>query len=309
MRAEVVVTAPAKINLCLGVGAARDDGYHPLATVYQAVGLYDEVTVTAADDWTLTVEGDERLSVSEVPTDDSNLAVRAGRLLAAHRGVDRAARIGIHKGIPVAGGLAGGSADAAATLVACDALWGTATPRQELAELAAELGSDVPFALVGGTAIGSGRGEVVTPAMVRGTYWWVVLESPQGLSTPAVYHEFDVMNRGRQVPVPAIPDSLMEALRSGDVEKLGASLANDLQPAAFRLRPELEQSLVHGLENSAHGAVLSGSGPSCLFLTEGSAHAQQVAGALQSYGLGPVSFAPGPVPGARVVRRGDPMGR
>ncbi|HET6625678.1 MAG TPA: 4-(cytidine 5'-diphospho)-2-C-methyl-D-erythritol kinase [Nocardioidaceae bacterium] len=300
---SVVATAPAKINLCLGVGPVRDDGYHPLATVYQAVGLFDEVTVAPdPGGWTLTVQGDERLSVSEVPTDDTNLAMRAGKLLAAHHGVDEAVRITLDKGIPVAGGLAGGSADAAATLVACDALWGARTPRAELLELAAELGSDVPFALVGGTAIGSARGEVVTPAMTRGSYWWVVLESSVGLSTPKVYREFDIMHEGVPVGDPEIPDALMAALRSGDIEKLGASLANDLQPAALRLRPDLEQSLEYGREGSAHGAIVSGSGPSCLFLTEGRAHAQQVAGWLKGYGLGPVSFAPGPVPGARVIR-------
>jgi 4-diphosphocytidyl-2-C-methyl-D-erythritol kinase len=300
---EVVATAPAKVNLCLGVGPVRADGFHPLATVYQAVGLYDEVTVRASTDgsWGIEVEGDERLSVSEVPTDDTNLAMRAGKLLAAHLGIDAGLQMTIDKGIPVAGGLAGGSADAAAALVACDAFWGARTPREELLELAAELGSDVPFALVGGTAIGSGRGELVTPAMTRGSYWWVVLESGQGLSTPAVYREFDVMHEGHTVPEPQIPDTLMEALRSGDIEKLGASLSNDLQPAAFRLRPELEQSLFHGLEGSAHGAIVSGSGPSCLFLAEGRPHAEQVAGWLKGYGLGPVSFAPGPVPGARVV--------
>lgn len=301
MRSEVTVVAPAKVNLCLGVGPVREDGYHPLATVYQAVGLYDEVVVSRADGWIVEVAGDERLSISEVPTDESNLAVRAARLLAEHHGVDTGARIHITKGIPVAGGLAGGSADAAATLVACDALWGTRTPRAELLELAGQLGSDVPFAIVGGTAIGSGRGEVVTPLMTRGEYWWVVLESPEGLSTPAVYAEFDKLHRGRTVADPEIPDALMEALRSGDIEKLGAALSNDLQPAAFRLRPELEQSLSTGLLESAHGAVLSGSGPSCLFLAEGQAHAWQVSGALKYYGLGPVSYAPGPVAGARIV--------
>jgi 4-diphosphocytidyl-2-C-methyl-D-erythritol kinase len=296
---SVTVTAPAKINLCLGVGPARADGFHALATVYQAVGLYDQVTVSAADSFSVQVRGDARLSIDEVPTDDSNIAVRAARLLAEHHGLEVAAEITIDKGIPVAGGMAGGSADAAAGLVACDALWGTGTPRAELLELAAELGSDVPFAVLGGTAIGSGRGEVVTPLMTRGDYWWVVLESPDGLSTPAVYREFDVMHAGCLVRDPEIPDALLQALRSHDVERLGASLVNDLQAPAFRLRPELADALALGLQNSAHGAILSGSGPSCLFLCEGRAHAMQVAGAVQE--LGPVSFAVGPVPGARVT--------
>lgn len=302
---EVVVSAPAKINLCLGVGAVRDDGFHPLATVYQAIGLYDHVAArrTSDGEFTVSVQGDERLSVSEVPTDDTNLAIRAAKLLAARRKVPRGVHLSISKGIPVAGGMAGGSADAAAALVACDVLWGTRTPREELLSLAAELGSDVPFSLVGGTAIGAGRGEVVTPAMSRGSYWWVVLESEQGLSTPQVYREFDAMQAQHPPPDPRIPDSLMAALRSGDIAQLGAALSNDLQPAALRLRPELEQSLGYGLEGSAHGAIVSGSGPSCLFLAEGKPHAIQLAGWLKGYGLGPVSFAPGPVHGARVVSR------
>jgi 4-diphosphocytidyl-2-C-methyl-D-erythritol kinase len=297
--ASVTVKVPAKINLCLGVGPVRDDGFHPLATVYQAVGLYDEVTVSPAESLTVAVTGDERLSIGEVPTDGSNIAVRAAELLAAHHGLDRGAHIVVEKGIPVAGGMAGGSADAAATLVACDALWGTRTPREDLMALAARLGSDVPFALVGGTAIGSGRGEVVTPLMTRGDYWWVVLESREGLSTPAVYREFDQMHEGCRVRDPEIPDAVIAALRTHDIERLGASLANDLQAPALRLRPELADALALGLANSAHGAILSGSGPSCLFLCEGRAHAMQVAGGVQE--LGPVSFALGPVPGARVV--------
>jgi 4-diphosphocytidyl-2-C-methyl-D-erythritol kinase len=247
------------------------------------------------------VTGHERIPVEQVPADESNIAVRAALLLAEHHGIDPDVAIAIDKGIPVAGGMAGGSADGAGTLLACDTLWGLRTPRRELLELAAELGSDVPFALMGGTALGTGRGELVTPAMTRGEYWWVVLEADIGLPTPSVYREFDLMNRGRLVLDPEIPDPLLEALRRGDIPAVGAALCNDLQAAALRLRPELEDALGHGLRESAHAAVVSGSGPSCVFLCEGRAHAVQVAGALNSYELGPVSFAPGPVPGARVV--------
>ena len=301
MKRMVAVTAPAKINLSLGVGPRRPDGFHALATVYQAIGLYDTVSVSDADELTVSVDAEPRVPVDDVPLDDTNIAVRAARLLAEEHGRDRGVAIAIHKGIPVAGGMAGGSADAAAALLACDHLWALGTPRARLLELAAELGSDVPFALVGGTAIGSGRGEVVTPLMTRGEYWWVVLESAEGLSTPAVYREFDAMHEGRAVKDPEIPDALMQALRGHDVAELGASLCNDLQAAALRLRPELEQALAQGRLESAHGAILSGSGPSCLFLCEGRSHAVQVAGGLRSHGLGPVSFAPGPVHGARVV--------
>lgn len=306
MSGTVAVTAPAKINLSLGVGPVRADGFHALATVYQAVGLFDQVTVRDADEMTVSVLAAARLPVDGVPTDETNIAVRAAVLLARHRGLDRAVEITIDKGIPVAGGMAGGSADAAATLLACDQLWGLHTPKDELLALAAELGSDVPFALVGGTAIGSGRGEVVTPLMTRGEYWWVVLESHQGLSTPAVYRGFDALHHGSPVGPPEIPDALMQALRGHDVADLGAALSNDLQPAALRLRPELARALDQGLVESAHGAILSGSGPSCLFLCEGRSHAVQVSGGLTEHGLGPVSFAPGPVHGARVVARTAP---
>ena len=297
----VAATAPAKINLSLGVGPNRSDGFHTLATVYQAIGLYDRVTVRPADETTVAVTATEgRVPVHDVPLDATNIAVRAARLLAEQHGLERDVAITIDKGIPVAGGMAGGSADAAATLLACDHLWGLDSAREDLLLVAAELGSDVPFALVGGTAIGTGRGETVTPLMTRGEYWWVVLESSRGLSTPEVYRTFDELTGG-DVGDPAIPDALVLALRGADAEALGASLTNDLQPAALRLRPELGAALEQGLEESALGAIVSGSGPSCLFLCQSRSHALHVATALRACDLGPVSSAPGPVHGARVV--------
>lgn len=301
---SVTASAPAKINLFLGVGPVRPDGFHPLATVYQAIGLRDEVTVTPASSYEVTVTGDDRLALTDVPRDDSNIAVRAARMLSGHSGVDEPVSVHIVKGIPVAGGLAGGSADAAATLVACDELWGLRTPREELLRLGAELGSDVPFALEGGTAVGAGRGELVAPAMVRGDYWWVVVESPDGLSTPAVYREFDRLHEGVGVPDPAIPAALMEALRGHDLEKLAGAAANDLEQVALRLRPELADVLAVGVASGALTALVSGSGPSCLFLCSDRDHAQQVVASVRAAGLGPVSFARGPVPGARVERVG-----
>ena len=298
MRGEVVVAAPAKINLSLGVGPVRPDGFHPLATVYQAIGLYDEITARPSDEQTLTVTGED-IDVSDVPTDESNLALQAASLLALHHGRDDAVAMSIRKRIPVAGGLAGGSADAAGALVACDALWGTETPRETLLELAADLGSDVPFCLVGGTAIGTGRGEVVAPAMVRGKYWWVLALAEGGLSTPEVYRVFDRLHPS--APQPQVPTELMAALRSGDVELLGKSLGNDLQAAAFSLRPELEELLELGIQGSAHGALVSGSGPTCLFLAENETHATQVRGWLWN-AVPKLLYAPGPVPGARVIR-------
>ena len=196
---EVIAHAPAKINLVLGVGPERPDGYHELATVFQAVSLVDEVAVALDDRVSVTVEGPES---DGVPSDGSNLAVRAARLLAERTGVDDGVRIRIRKGIPVAGGMAGGSADAAAALLACDAVWRTGLTREELGGLAAELGSDVPFALFGGTAVGAGRGERLTPALARGEYHWVVALAGQGLRTPDVFAHLDRMRAGRPVADP-----------------------------------------------------------------------------------------------------------
>ena len=195
----VTVRAPAKVNLYLGVGPVREDGYHPLSTVYQAIGLYDDVTVVDASDWSVAVAPTGDIDCSGVPLDESNLAVRAGELLARHHGLDRAAAIEIHKGIPVAGGLAGGSADAAAALVALDRLWALETSDDELLALAGRLGSDVPFALIGGTAYGTGRGEQVEPVTDRGDWWWVVVPDDEGLSTAEVYATFDRLQLGEEL--------------------------------------------------------------------------------------------------------------
>src|SRR5919199_6892264 len=220
--ASVSVRVPAKINLDLAVGPVGPDGYHPVHTVFHAVSLYDDLTVTTSGhdgDITLEVEGEH---VAGVPLDHSNLAVRAARLLAARAGLRLQAHLSLHKGIPVAGGMAGGSADAAAALLGCDIAWRTGMSRTELLRLAAELGSDVAFALVGGTAMGAGRGEQLTPALARGQYHWVLAMSDQGLSTARVYGEFDRLMNGRPVARPRVTDAVMQALRRGDSESLGA---------------------------------------------------------------------------------------
>jgi 4-diphosphocytidyl-2-C-methyl-D-erythritol kinase len=301
MSAEVRVTAPAKINLCLGVGPVREDGYHPLATVYQAIGLYDEVALRPADVADLTVSGDG-VDITDVPADETNLAMRAVHLLAEHHGEELVVAMHIRKRIPVAGGLAGGSTDAAAALVGADLLFELHTPREELLHLAGRLGSDVPFCLVGGTAMGSGRGEVVTPVMTRGEYWWVVVPDSTGLSTPQVYGEFDRLGAGRGIPGPEIPDELLAGLRAGDAEKVGAALGNDLQPAALSLRPDLAELLAGGRRAGARGSLVSGSGPTTVFLCDTPGHAQRVDQGLQhDHGTEPALIVKGPVHGARVV--------
>ncbi|SDU97185.1 4-diphosphocytidyl-2-C-methyl-D-erythritol kinase [Microlunatus sagamiharensis] len=297
----VHVRAPAKINLALKVGAPRPDGYHPLATVYHAVSLYDDVHAEWAepDEFELEASGE---GVEQVPLDDSNLALRAARLLArTHGGGDR---LGVHltirKNIPVAGGLAGGSADGAAALLACATLWDIDLAPEVLRHLGAELGSDVPFSLMGGTAVGSGRGEDVAPALARGSYHWVLAFGQEGLSTPAVYRRFDELNPSPEPP--EVPADLMNALRGGDPYELGAALVNDLQPAALTLRPQLRRVLDAGLDLGAVGAVVSGSGPTCAFLVEDEEDAVDLSIALSAEGVArKVMRAGGPVVGARVV--------
>lgn len=295
---EVRVRAPGKINLALAVGGRRPDGYHPLATVFLAVSLYEDVTAARAEEPGLTVAGPH---AAGVPTDGTNLALRAVALLAEHTGADPGVHLTIHKGVPVAGGMAGGSADAAAALVACDALWGTGAPAGELAELAAELGSDVPFALHGHAAQGRGRGEQLTPVLVRGPLHWALATRGSGLSTPEVFARFDA-DRPEPEP-PHLPDALLLALSAGNVHGVGQSLSNDLQEAAFALAPDLEQTCAAMAAAGALGVVVSGSGPTVAALAADAPHARSLAASVTAAGLADaVVTASGPVPGARVVR-------
>lgn len=299
--ASVTARAPAKINLQLAVGRPGPDGYHELATVFQAVGLYDELTVTRAESGgvRITVDGDQ---ADQVPVDESNLAVRAVRLLAARTGITPDLELHLHKGIPVAGGMAGGSADAAAALLAADLLWRTGLNREDLQELGAELGADVPFALMGGTALGTGRGDRLTPALARGDFHWVLAVSAQGLSTPAVYAECDRLRGGRPTLEPRVSDRLMQALRSGDAAAVGRQLSNDLQDAAISLRPALRQTLDVGSEYAALGAVVSGSGPTVAFLVADADKALDLTVALSASGLcQSVHRVAGPVHGVRAM--------
>lgn len=295
----VTARVPAKVNLELVVGPVRPDGFHHLATVFQAVALHDDVTVEAADEWGVTVNGPY---ADLVPTDGTNLAMKAARLLAAEAGVDTPVHITIDKDIPVAGGMAGGSADAAGALLACDALWDFYSPRAKLEELAARLGSDVPFALLGGTAMGSGRGDQLAPVLGRGRYHWVFALSDVGLSTPEVYAEGDRLRSDLEVPEPASSGALMTAMRSGDPVALGKALGNDLQAAAMSLQPGLEEVLRTGLDNGALGGIVSGSGPTIAFLVADNERSLDLAVALTASGVAPaVKRAVGPVRGAHLI--------
>ncbi|MEV5611801.1 4-(cytidine 5'-diphospho)-2-C-methyl-D-erythritol kinase [Streptomyces sp. NPDC052225] len=294
---SVSVRVPAKVNVQLAVGAARPDGFHDLANVFLAVGLYDEVTVAPADSLALTCTGP---GSDQVPLDRTNLAARAAIALAERHGISPDVRIHIAKDIPVAGGMAGGSADAAGALVACDALWGTDASRAELLDICAELGSDVPFSLVGGAALGTGRGEKLRLLDVGGQFWWVFAVADGGLSTPAVYREFDRLTP--EAPEPVASPALLDALRTGDVHALAATVTNDLQPAALSLFPSLKATLDAGTAGGALAALVSGSGPTTAFLAADEAAAHRVAGALAASGTcRAVRVAASPAPGATLV--------
>ncbi|MET8559401.1 4-(cytidine 5'-diphospho)-2-C-methyl-D-erythritol kinase [Streptomyces flaveolus] len=296
---SVTVRVPAKVNVQLAVGAARPDGFHDLANVFLAVGLYDEVTVTPADELRITCEGPD---AGQVPLDDTNLAARAAIALAGRRGIEPNVHLHIAKDIPVAGGMAGGSADGAGALLACDRLWGTGASRAELLAICAELGSDVPFSLVGGAALGVGRGERLTALEVGGTFHWVFAMAGRGLSTPAVFREFDRLAQGREIPEPVASAELLEALAKGDADALAAAVSNDLQPAALSLFPELSDTLEAGRGAGALAALVSGSGPTTAFLTGDAESAEKVAVALRTSGTcGAVRVAAGPVAGATVL--------
>ncbi len=298
---SVTVRVPAKVNVQLAVGAARPDGFHDLANVFLAVGLYDEITVTPSDALRVTCEGPD---ADQVPLDRTNLAARAAIALAERYGRSPDVHVHIAKDIPVAGGMAGGSADGAGALVACDALWETGASREELLAICAELGSDVPFSLVGGAALGIGRGERLTPLEVGGTFHWVFAMAGRGLSTPAVFREFDRLGEGTDIPEPVASQELLAALAKGDPDALAAAVSNDLEPAALSLFPELADTLATGRAAGALAALVSGSGPTTAFLVRDPESAAAVAQALVASGTcRTVRTASGPAPGATVAGR------
>lgn len=298
----VKARAAGKVNLALRVGAPRADGYHPLATVFQALSIYDDigVRVAAAGDYSVRVAGPQ---ASLVPVDGSNLAIRAARLIADQcDGADaHGLEIVIRKAIPVTGGMAGGSANAAAVLLACADLWNVDLLQHELATLGAQLGSDVPFALHGSTALGTGRGDELVPVLSRGRYHWVLALPDAELSTPAVFRRFDEMFPDANPKPPAVPPGLLKGLASGDLDLVAANLTNDLQPAALSLVPQLQEVLDAGLEAGALAGMVSGSGPTCAFLAGSKDAAIALSVSLADHGLArAVHRATGPAPGARL---------
>lgn len=296
--------APGKINVFLKVGKVLEDGYHDVATAYQAVSLCEEVYASPADDFSVEFGG--TIDTSGLVTDGSNLAIKAARMLARKAGFRGGVRLEIEKHIPIAGGMGGGSADAAATLLACDALWGTEATRDELLAIAAKLGADVPFSFIGGTAIGTGRGDQLSPALAKGQFHWVLALAEFGMSTPDVFKELD-RHRDRHAQdifpaehLPTVDANVLQALRAGDPRMLAESLHNDLQAPALHLAPGLGRVLELGEENGALAGILSGSGPTVAFLVADTDSALELQVALSASRLHVVR-ATGPVHGARLV--------
>ena len=298
----VTARVPAKVNLQLSVGPLGSDGFHEVTTVFQAISLFDDVTVATADKGEgikISITGQ---TSGGVPADNSNLAVKAAQLMIKNYDLPQDLVIKLKKEIPVAGGMAGGSADAAGVIVGLDSLFELGLSRDVMESVGSKIGSDVPFSICGGVAIGTGRGDQITPALAKGSYNWVLALSGQGLATPSVYQECDRLREGLSIAPPVVSEPLMQALRAGDAKALGKALTNELQPAACSLRPALRLVLDVGVDYGALGGIVSGSGPTVAFLVSDDDHAMDLTVALSSSGVvSSVVRASGPTNGARII--------
>lgn len=298
---SVSVSAPGKVNVFFAVGPLREDGYHDVVSVYQALDLRETVSVTSGEDWHVEVSGQiSAEQISAVPTGASNLVVRAARALAQQANISNPhpVHFEISKSVPVAGGMGGGSADAAAALVAVNELWCTGVTQQQLLDTAATLGADVPFALMGGTALGTGAGETLRSIEGVQTLHWVLVASEGGLSTPLVYARLDELRAARRVnpmtvAIPETPNELLSALQSGDVNEVAKHLHNDLQEAAVDLMPSLTVTMQAGLAAGAVAAMVSGSGPTVALLAADASQAISIANHLSIQGFNAIpTFGP-----------------
>ncbi len=285
MSNRISVSAPGKINIFFKVGALQENGFHEVLSVYQALDLRETVTVSAADSWQVSVSGAlSAEQIAAVPTGEENLVVRAAKSIAELAGLDNPHPVNfeITKNVPVAGGMGGGSADAAAALLAVDELWCTGIDGEALLHKAAELGADIPFALIGGTAIGVGKGDDLEPIDDVNQLHWVLVPMDAGLSTPRVYAKLDEIRAARGedpelVATPSKPRELISALQFGDAREVAKYLHNDLQEAAVALMPELSITMHAGLAAGALAAMVSGSGPTVAMLAESAAAAESLA--------------------------------
>lgn len=324
---EVTARAPGKINVFLHVGDRMDDGYHELVTVFQALNMFEEVTLRTCFDRTDTVvrniSGNDtypgrspvhavtlkgRFGSTAIPLDHSNLAVSAINRLAARTGVHVPVAVEIEKNVPVAGGMGGGSADAAAALVAYAKLTDIDDP-DLLRTVGAELGADVPFALRGGCAVGTGRGDELSPILSSGEFTWVLATSVDELSTPVVYHTLDdLRDAGEAPPAGDVQEQLAQVLHavgSGDAHALAQVVHNDMEPAAFGLLPAVAEVVTTGRQAGALAALMSGSGPTVGFLVEDATHALDLTVLLEaSESVKHVVRVTGPACGAHIVAPG-----
>lgn len=279
----VTAQAPGKINPLLLVGPRRSDGYHELLTCFLAVNMTETVTVWPAEDFRVTIGGDAH--PDEVPLDGSNLVMQTARRVGEVVGRLEPVAVHIDKKIPVGGGMAGGSADAAATLLALDELWQAQLPTDVLRSIAADIGSDVPFLLEGGACVGRGRGEILRPVK-SSQLWWVVIPRPTPLSTPAMYHRLDELRANENVRLPEdVSEAFLEALYEGDAESLGLLLHNDMQRSALAALPALAHTLESGVQAGALGVLVSGSGPTVVWLARDRLHAEALSAGLAQRGM------------------------
>lgn len=278
---SVVARAPGKINVSLEVGPPREDGYHSVATIYLAVSLFEDVRASERMDseFTISLHPDSApfADPETFPLGKDNLVVRAADELRRYTGVTMGADLEVTKRVPIAGGMGGGSADAAAALVACNALWDCGLNREELAVVGAKLGADIPFALFGGAAVGLGIGDQVSPMLIRRSTYWVLVPASYGLSTPEVYRTLDKLRAYQDVEAPHEVDiDTVQALVTADVNSLGLNLRNDMEQAAIHLAPEIDTVIGTGERLGAVRGIVSGSGPTIAFLAESKTHAEQL---------------------------------
>ena len=295
-RLSVVSSSPAKVNVFFAVGAFLKNGFHEVASCYQALSLREVLSVELEGRFSIDFAGPLVTQSKEaVPTDATNLVYKAGIALKKLNPVVLPELVSfvIHKSVPVAGGMAGGSADGAAALVALDRLF-DADLETQLPKVAAKLGSDVPFSLQGGTAIGTGRGEKLSKIETNAILHWVMTPSQVGLSTPDVYRKLDVMRTESGVDVsilemPVVPSELIAALVSGDALEVSKYMHNDLEIAALALRPELADTIDAGRKAGALKSMVSGSGPTIAHLAKDRIHAEQIANRLAGAGLSSIA--------------------
>lgn len=319
---HVTAVAPGKINVSLRVGPLREDGYHEVATLYLAVSLYEEVSAERRDDGAITVSLSERSAFTEVqtrdpetqemvaaaiPLDERNLVYQAASKLRARLGITDGVDLTITKNVPVAGGMGGGSADAAAALVACSALWEAGLSKEQLAEIGSELGADVPFAILGGAAVGQGVGDELSPLLTRGELHLVLVPANTGLSTPSVYAKLDEMRAeaGVEAEAPELDPDLVRAVCTADAELVASLMANDLQAPAVASLPSLEDMMDVGMIEGALQGMVSGSGPTLVFLARDAEAAHRLCTSFEERTEVWAIPVTGPASGARLINSRD----